>query len=526
MARYLALDWDAGHILLLVAEVGKSGTAIERALAWPEDQPPGPGTAEAIGQRLKDRLREANIAAAPLLIAVGRDRLVLKEIRFPAVPLHEEPGIVRFQAVKELADGDDSVIDYQATDGAEAGERKALAVALKKSHFAAYQSLARAAGLKLAGVAPRSFGTMAGVVRRGNPPPDAGAAIAALQIGANGGEFTIARGAQVAFARAVAGAALKSDAALLGDVRRNLAVYAGQSPQHPVRALYVAEGGEQLGVGDRLRDTLAIPVHGYDPLAGQTPPTGVPAGSFAAVAGLFEFVGRGRELPINFVKPREPKAPSDPNKRTLAWAAGIAAAVLLGLFMVGWARVSAKDRELARLVNEKTELDRQFASLEPEDRRFKAVKEWQDSSVVWLDELYDVTAAVSNIDKMRVTHIIANPITVSGPQAKANKFAARVELKGLITDDAKPLTALTRELDVDGFHRVEAPAKQQNTTGNRRMFPQQWSTRFDVEKRVDPKDKRAASRYERKFEAAPPPRRPRNDGGMGGIFDLLGGVMP
>jgi Tfp pilus assembly PilM family ATPase len=525
MARYLALDWDAGHILLLVADVGKTGATIERALAWPEDLPPGPGTGDAIGQRLKDRLKEANIAPAPLLMAVDRERLVLKEIRYPAVPLHEEPGIVRFQAVKELADGDDSVLDYQATDGPEAGERKALAVALKKSHLSAYQALARAAGLKLAGITPRSFGTMAGVARRGNPPPDAGAAIAVLQIGAVGGEFTIARGGQVAFARAVAGPALKSDAALLAEVRRNLAVYAGQSPQHPVRALYVAEAGGQLGVADRLRDTLAIPVHGYDPLSGQTPPIGVPAGSFAAVAGLFELVGRGRELPINFVKPREPKAQVDPNKRMFAWAAGIAAAVLLGLFVLGWARLSAKDRELARLVKEKSDLDSDLISLDPSDRRFKAVKEWQDSSVVWLDEIYDLTAAVTNIDKMRVTHIIANPITATGPQAKTNKYAARVEIKGLVTDDTKPLTALTRELDVDGFHRVEAIAKSRNTTGNRRMFPQQWSTRFDVEKRVDPKDKRADSRYERKFEAQPPPRRQRNDG-LGGILDLIGGAMP
>src|SRR5438034_11352060 len=107
MARYLALDWDAGHILVLAADVGKTGVTLERAFAWPEEQPPGPANAEAIGQRLSERLKEANVAVAPLVIAVARDRLVLKEIRFPTVPMHEEPGIVRFQAVKELSDGDD-----------------------------------------------------------------------------------------------------------------------------------------------------------------------------------------------------------------------------------------------------------------------------------------------------------------------------------------------------------------------------------------------------------------------------------
>src|SRR5262249_41700501 len=131
MARYLALDWDSGQLIVLAADVGKAGVALERVLAWPESQPPGPTNAESIGQRLKDQLADAKIAAAPLLVAVGRDRLVLKEIRFPTVPLHEEPAIVRFQAVKEFSESDDAVIDYQATD-AEPGERKALAVALKK----------------------------------------------------------------------------------------------------------------------------------------------------------------------------------------------------------------------------------------------------------------------------------------------------------------------------------------------------------------------------------------------------------
>ena len=62
MRRFLALDWDAGHAHLLAATAGKSGVKIDRALAWPEEQPPSAATAEAIGQRLKERLREAESA--------------------------------------------------------------------------------------------------------------------------------------------------------------------------------------------------------------------------------------------------------------------------------------------------------------------------------------------------------------------------------------------------------------------------------------------------------------------------------
>src|SRR5262249_20066023 len=138
--------------------------------------------------------REAGVAAAPLLVAVGRDKLVVKEVRYPAVPPHEEPGVVRFQAVKELADADEVVIDYQAAEAPEpTGERTALARALKRSHLAARQAVARAAGLKLAGVTPRAFGTVACLRRTADPAPEPGTAFAVLTVGAAGGEFVVAR---------------------------------------------------------------------------------------------------------------------------------------------------------------------------------------------------------------------------------------------------------------------------------------------------------------------------------------------
>lgn len=525
MARFLALDWDDGRLLLLEGSTGKAGARIERAFAWPEELPPGPTNADAIGTRLKQRLKDSGIAAAPLLIALGRDRIVLKEIRFPTVPLHEEPGIVRFQAMKEMSDGEDVVLDYQAVDAPDAsGERKALATAVKKNLATAYQTLARTAGLKLAAITPRGFGALAGVRRTAQPPPDAGSAIAVLTVGGHGGEFTVGRGEYLAFSRAVAPAALGADAALLSEMRRNLAVYSGQSSQAPVQALYVAESPGSLGVADRLRDSLAIPVHAFDPLAGLPVPDGARTGAFAGAAGLIALRGLNRPLPINYLQPREPKPPRDPNRRAMAWAGGIAAAILLCLVAFGWSRLSAKDKELAALVEARSDLDRDLVALDQDDRRYKAIQEWRDNEVVWLDELYDLTAAVPNIDKMRVTHIIANPIAVGSGSSKTNKYAARVELKGLVTDDTKPLTALTRELDVDGFHRVEARTTSQNTGATRRQFIQQWSTKFDVEKRLDEKDKRGASRYERKFTATPPPRRQSGPGG----FDMgaLGGLLP
>ena len=42
--------------------------------------------AAAVGARLKERLREAKIPIAPVLASLGRDRVIVKDIRYPAVP--------------------------------------------------------------------------------------------------------------------------------------------------------------------------------------------------------------------------------------------------------------------------------------------------------------------------------------------------------------------------------------------------------------------------------------------------------
>ena len=70
MPRFLALDWDAGYVHLLAATAAKGGLKLDRALAWPEEQPPGAGNAAAFGQRVKERLKEIQSGLAHRLARV------------------------------------------------------------------------------------------------------------------------------------------------------------------------------------------------------------------------------------------------------------------------------------------------------------------------------------------------------------------------------------------------------------------------------------------------------------------------
>src|SRR5205814_6491999 len=126
-------------------------------------------------------------------------------------------------------------------------------------------------------------------------------------------------------------------AGLAGEVRRNLAVHNGQSPQNPVRALYLALSGEQAALREKLVDSLSIPVHLFDPFGGAEG-TELPAsgrGTFAGAVGLLHLQAERNELPVNFAQIKQPRPPRDPNQRLHVLAACLVLVLLFGSFAVG-----------------------------------------------------------------------------------------------------------------------------------------------------------------------------------------------
>lgn len=492
MARFLAIDGDQPTLHLASASVVRGGVRIEKAISIDEGQAVNLANAHDLGKKLREHLREAGISPAPVLVSLGRERIILKEIKYPPVKESEEASIVRFQVSRDLTEAPDSVvIDYFPIPSNDPNaERRALTVVVRREVIQAYEKLCSAAGLRLEAITPRPFASVAAVQRAiatgaVNPIEVPNASAAVLTRGDKWGELTISRGENVVFTRSLNAAALSSEAALLGQLKTNLAVYSGQNPTAPVQAVFMPEAEGAGSWSGRIRAGMAIPVQAFDPLAGvMNDASPESRGSFAALTGVIELRAK-EKLPVNLLKPREPKKEVDPNKRFLMLVVPLLLLLLAGGFAFGLSIKAEKERKLAQLQELKKELDDRLPKVEEDEKRIKILNEWQDRTIVWLDELYDLT---SRFPDPKGTQILELKGVSREPEKNAKtKYVGRLEVK-LQTESSEAVRMLQSEMVKDRFYRVE-PSKTLGTQGGGGLnrFNQQFELRSDIEHR-EPKD--------------------------------------
>ncbi len=435
MPRYLALDWDQNQLHVVAANIRGGKVKVERAAVWQEEATPPSGDAEALGKQLRDRLKTAGISPAPVLVSLARDRVILKDIRFPSVPEAEEPNVIRFQAVKELTDAaDEVIIDYAPITERGAAEMRALAVIVRKDVVAFYQTLCLSAGLKLAGITPRASGAVAAAQHAMSvggaltPPPEpANAAVAVVTVGDRWAEFCVLRGDALLLARTLA-----IGPALAGEVRRNLTVFNGQNPQRPVQAVYLS-AGPHVELRQKLGELIDVPLYPFDPFAGSDAEVPGNPGGFAGTAGLlFAIAERGR-LPVNFIDPHKVEVKANPYRGRILAGVAVVLMIFSALFVTGRFVLAGLSRDVAAAEAEKSDLDKKAAAKKEEGRRIKALDDWD--SVVWLDELYDLTDRIPNVDQLRITQLLAAP----APRAAkgAVQYTAKLTIDGEIIDEQR-----------------------------------------------------------------------------------------
>ena len=181
------------------------------------------------------------------------------------------------------------------------------------------------------------------------------------------------------------------ETAMLGEIKRNLAVFAGQGTSWPCRpftsrkATCPAAGPAGCRCRSTFRSSPSIRSR-----AAETDIEPAHRGSFAGLVGLVALrtLGRiARQLP----QPREPKRAADPNKRLLVLVGAIAAMLFIAVMGIGLWQVNLKASAAQGLKNQKQELESEIAAHGDTVKRAGIVADWEHKNVCWLDELYDLT---------------------------------------------------------------------------------------------------------------------------------------
>jgi hypothetical protein len=454
LASYLGLDWDQNQLHVVSMTTTRAGVRVDRAACLEAELTLKPAQAEAAGQRLRELLKEAKIPAAPVVACLGRERFILKEIRYPAVSAAEEATLVRFQAGKELTESAEAmVIDYTPLgEPGQAGEQRTFALAARKELLACYYALCRAAGLKLAALSPRSFGMPGCLKRMGSPHQVA----AVLTVTHGWAEFCVVRNDKLVFTRSLA-----VHNGLLAEVRRNLAAYAGQphinSTRDAVQALYIATDEAHASLPQQLEDLLAIPVLPLEPITERVESAPGHQAGFAGVVGVGDALAR-QALPINFARPKEPKLPENPEKKRNLVRVLVAAVLLLaGVGLAYWI-VSDRAAHADDLSRELAALEATEKRVKPDAVQFEAVTKWKQQTVPYLEEFHDVVAFFDDRPGYRVGQLTFEPRAPSSGLAKKKgdeKYVSRLIIEGDVAKgDDHAVVALQNALNRSSHRRA------------------------------------------------------------------------
>ena len=426
MARFLSIDWEQQQLHIVQAATSRAGVRVEQALSWTFPEPLTPASAEGLGKKLRDALKEANVTTAPVLACVGRERLILKELRYPPVAPQDEPAIVRFQAAKEMTEAvDEVVIDYTPMGSLNGGgERHALAVIVRKDVVTSLQGLSRGLGMKLLAITPRPLAVIGALDRSRLGKVSLGGIEALLTIGSRYADLSILRGQTLLFARSLA-----VGPTLAGEVKRSLTVFSATS-EVPVQTLFVASDGDESTLCLRLQELLGVPVQLLDSFLPEDAVQVDKArrGRFTAAIGLVQRWSEAPELALNFVSPKEPKPLANPRKRQKVMAGILCVAVLFFLVMFANFVLANKRSQIKGLEAQRVEQEALSKTLTQDRLDIEALKDWDNTTISWLDELYDMAARFPGHKGFRVNILTANTLGKKGK----DRYVASVTLSGVV----------------------------------------------------------------------------------------------
>lgn len=387
MGRVTVIDLDARGFVAAEVSLGRGRVRLLRSAVGVMPGDLARGDTGAMGAWLSGRLKDAGIGRSSVIVSVPRGEVSVKLLEVPGaggLGAAELGEAVRLQMLRQpAAHGEELTIDYLPpleTDG------RVVTAAIPKPTLERIRGTVSAAGLKLAGVRLRSSGARAVALREGELA-ESGERVLGVAWQPFGAEAFVGRNGRLVFAR---GVDVERPAA--GDDAEVAAQRLAVEISRTIVSYRVSPGGGDIGRVVVLGDDEAA--RAAATAISET--TGIPAGvtstddehyvglrdapeqvraALLPLLGLALLDAEGERC-LDFVNPHRPP---DTRARTRQLVlAGVFAMILAG--GAGWVfadkALRSMDPEIARLKEERGQLQRRYAQLLMDGARVGHAEAW------------------------------------------------------------------------------------------------------------------------------------------------------
>lgn len=480
MPDFLALDWENDQLCGLEAHVSGDRVRVKNCLClrFPEqmDASQEPGQ---VGRWLKEELARAGVTARQVLIALPREKAVVRQLELPHTPDDELADLVRYQAAaKSSMSLDQLLLDFLPLPSrGDRDGRDVLMATISTETANRMREITDAAELELVSIGISSVATAELVARVESRRRDDSSGMS-LVIAQHGHRVEISmlrnRHLLLTHSMLLAGADEQRDIqSILSEISRFRVALERQHVDVQIARAWVVGTEQETGnLCQALHERLSCTVRPLDPLVDTDVgfPGGDAPGSRALYAGPVGMLLSRAEPTvggIDFLNPRRAPAKTERWKvQTGLIAAGVLliAAVSYGGLKLHLYNLGDK---IGNMQDDLQELDIKVSRGEPTLKSAALIDGWVAGGVNWLDKMRDANGVSPGTDRVYFTDLHFSTAT--------GNAAGRISGTGYARE-RPDVDDLNQRLDDRGF-RVKPP--QIDTSRKDAKYPYRFE--LDIE---------------------------------------------
>ena len=436
MPDYLALEWEQDRVDVVVADVSGSRIRVRKCFTLAKPANVTWWEPEVAGRWLKSELGTRGVKAQRTLVTLPREITVVKRFDFPAVPDDELAQAVRFHiGAKSSAPIDELALDFIPLPriSPDTPGREVLAATLPTAAVNGIRATCEAAGCELVslGLTPIAISQLIARADDSAAPTSVFGASLVVFRHHSRIEISVLRQGHLVFSHATRltmDDPKQAQQAIVSEVSRALVALNGlQTGVKIDRAWMLVESEDNEFATESLRTRLGCDVRSLDPFtlvdcdmpAAELPPD---RSEFAGPIGLLLAQAESRVPTLDFVNPRKPTVKRNVRRqRATVIAAGVGLLFALTVGGYSWQlhRLSNRIEELAK---EDRHLDDILKKGEPTLKSVGLVKQWNDATVPWLDEMVAYSNRMPATDRIYLATLRLDPQT--------GKTAGKIKAEG------------------------------------------------------------------------------------------------